>query len=253
LRCENFRAADAGQAQQPEQPLLIVTFALGSDLRLDDRAVGGQDEIAVAAGFAVLDIVEVEDRITLVEAAADRRDLGSDRVGGDCLGGQQLVDGDPERDPGSGDGRRTGAAVGLNHVAIDDHLALAQSRQVDHRAQAAADQPLDFLGPARLFALRRLAVAAGVGGAGKHPIFGRHPSLALAAQEGRKLVLDRSGDEHARVSEADQARAFGVDSKTGLEAQFAHLVGGASARAHSSLLGEGAGLRRSLDRAAGQS
>ncbi len=36
------------------------------------------------------------------------------------------------------------AAVGFEHVAIDGDRPLADGRQVDHRPQAAADQPLDF-------------------------------------------------------------------------------------------------------------
>ncbi len=100
--------------------------------------------------------------------------------------------------------------------------------QVDHGAQRAADQPLDFLGAARLLALGRLAVAARVGGARQHAIFGGDPALALAAQERRHLVLDRGGDQHARVAEADQAGAFGMAGEAGFEAKLAHLVGGAS-------------------------
>ena len=40
---------------------------------------------------------------------------------------------------------RAGAAVGLEHVAVDDHLALAQQRHVAHRPQRPAHQPLDLL------------------------------------------------------------------------------------------------------------
>ena len=207
-------------------------FAFGGDLRLDDRAVGGEHEIAVAAGLAVLVIIEVEHRRALVDAAADRGDLGADRVGAERLGCEQLVDRDAQRDPAAGDRRGARAAVGLDDVAIDDDLALAELGQVDDRAQRAADQPLDFLGAARLLALGRLAVAAGVGGAGQHAIFGRHPALALAAQEGRHLVLDARGAQHPGVAEADQARAFGMAGEAGLETKLAHLIGGASGRAH---------------------
>ena len=45
-------AADAGEAEQPQQAFLVEAFAFGGQLRLDDRAVGGQHEIAVAAGGA---------------------------------------------------------------------------------------------------------------------------------------------------------------------------------------------------------
>ena len=45
------RTADPREAEQSQQSFLVVTFALGGHLRLDDRAVGGQHEIAVAAGL----------------------------------------------------------------------------------------------------------------------------------------------------------------------------------------------------------
>jgi hypothetical protein len=99
LRGENLAAADPGEAEQPQQAFLVEAFALGGDLRLDDRAVAGEHEIAVAAGVAVLLIIEVEHRRAVVDAAADRGDLGADRVGGKRLCGEQLVDRDAQRDP----------------------------------------------------------------------------------------------------------------------------------------------------------
>ena len=62
---------------------LVEGRALGGNLRLDDRAVAGQDEIAVRACGAVLDIIEVEHRRAVVDAAAHRRDLGADRIVGE--------------------------------------------------------------------------------------------------------------------------------------------------------------------------
>ena len=54
----------------------------------------------------------------------------------------------------------------------------------------------------------------------------------LPRRNGGHLVLDRGGDQHARVAEADQAGAFGMAGEAGFEAKLAHLVGGASGRAH---------------------
>jgi hypothetical protein len=47
---EDLAAADPGEAEQAEQAFLVEGRALGGQLRLDDRAVGGEHEIAVAAG-----------------------------------------------------------------------------------------------------------------------------------------------------------------------------------------------------------
>ena len=140
-----------------------------------------------------------------MDAAADRRDLRSDRVGRQGLARDQLVDGHAQRDPAARDRRGPGPAIRLDDVAVDDDLPLAELGQLDHRAQRAADQPLDFLRPARLLALGCLAVAAGVGRAREHAIFGGDPALALAAQEWRHLLLDARGAQHAGVAEADEA------------------------------------------------
>src|SRR5580658_5556467 len=65
-----------------------------------------------------------------------------------------------ERDPGAGDRGGAGAAVGLDHVAVDGDLALAERLEIDDRAQAAADQPLDFDRASALLAGRGLTPGA---------------------------------------------------------------------------------------------
>jgi hypothetical protein len=144
-----------------------------------------------------------------------------------------------QRDKAAGDGGGAGAAIGLQHVAIDHDLALAQRRQVAHRAQGAADQALDFLGAAGLLAGGGLAAHAVMGGAGQHAIFRRDPALARALQEGRGLFLEAGGDQHMGVAELGQAGAFGMAGKAGLKADGAHLVGGAPAGAAGSDIGAG--------------
>ena len=64
----------------------------------------------------------------------------------------------------AGDRGGPGAAVGLQHVAVEHDGVLAERLVVDDRAQAAADQPADLVGPAADPALDRLPVVAGVGG-----------------------------------------------------------------------------------------
>ena len=73
------------------------------------------------------------------------------------------------------------SAFSTSQSSVTVHLA--HRGPVDDGAQAAADQALDFLRAAGLLAARRLAVAAGVGGARQHAVFGGDPALALAAQE----------------------------------------------------------------------
>ena len=143
------------------------------------------------------------------------------------------------------------AAVGLQHVAVDVDLALAHGRQVDHRAQRAADQALDLLRAARLLAARGLAVGAGMGRARQHAVLGGHPAAAGVAHPGRHPLVDRGGAQHVGVAELHQARALGMAGEAGFEGNFAKLVGGAAGRAHLLSPGVGQGLwpnRRARDK-----
>jgi hypothetical protein len=79
------------------------------------------------------------------------------------------------------------------HVAIERDLAFAERGEIGDRAQAAADQALNFLGAAGLLAFRRFARRARVGGARQHAVFGGHPAGALAAQKTRHRIFDAGG------------------------------------------------------------
>ena len=129
-----------------------------------------------------------------------------------------------QRHIGAGDRRRAGAAIGLQHVAIDLDGNLAHLLGAGDGAQRTADQPLDFLGAAALLALCRLAVRAGMGGARQHAVFRRHPALAGIAQERRHAILDGGGAQHMCVAEFGEAGAFGVLAGAGLKGNGAHLI-----------------------------
>ena len=57
-----------------------------------------------------------------------------------------------QRDPRAGDRCSPRAAIGLDDVAVDRDLPLAERFQIDDSAQRATDQPLDFLRAAALLA-----------------------------------------------------------------------------------------------------
>ena len=120
---------------------------------------------------------------------------GRDRIRAAAGGEQPLLDQLwqrlMQRDIAAGDRGGARAAIGLQHVAIDRDLALAQRGEIGDGAQDAADQALDFLGAARLLAARRLAVGAGMGRARQHAVFRRDPAAPGVAQERRHLVPRR--------------------------------------------------------------
>ena len=151
-----------------------------------------------------------------------------------------------ERDPGAGDGGGAGAAVGLDDVAVDGDLPLAERLEIDHGAQAAADQALNFNGAAVLLAGRGLAPRALERGARQHAVFGGDPAARLALEPGRQAVLERRGDQHMGVAEFHEARAFRVFHHAALERDGAQFVGLSAARPHRVLPRCGAGLHEPM-------
>src|SRR6185503_5979977 len=111
--------------------------------------------------------------------------------------------------------------------AVDRDLPLAELLEVRHRAQAAADEPLDLLRAARLLPRGRLARPARVRGARQHAVLRRHPAAALALEELRHFLLDARGAQNVRVAHLDQHRALGVARVTPVEADRAQLARGA--------------------------
>src|ERR1700748_3078683 len=67
----------------------------------------------------------------------------------------------------AGHGRGPGAAVGLEHVAVDDDGVLAQRLVIHAGPQRAPDQARYLLGAAAQAPLDRLAVTPGVGAPGQ--------------------------------------------------------------------------------------
>jgi hypothetical protein len=106
-------------------------------------------------------------------------------------------------------------------------MVRSPSLEVKHRPHGAANQPLDFLGAAALFAARRLAVTAGMGGAGQHAVFGRDPAFTAAFFVARHFFFNRSGAQHLGIAKLDQHRAFGMHGVAASDAHRAQLIGGA--------------------------
>ena len=125
--------------------------ALRRALHLDEAAAAGHHDVHVGIAGRVLGVVEVEHGTPPTmptDTAATKSRSGSPVTGrAPCTSGRV-----GERDARAGDRRAARAAVGLQHVAVDADRALAEPREVGHRAQAAADQPLDLLRASRLLA-----------------------------------------------------------------------------------------------------
>src|SRR6266446_4200619 len=131
---------------------------------------------------------------------------------------------------------RRGSAVGLNDVAIDRDLPLAQRRQIEHRAQAAPDQPLDLDGAPALLSGGCLAAGPLRGGAWQHAVLRPDPAARLALEPRRQPVLERRRHQHVSIAELHGAGALGVFCHAAFERDGAQLVGLSAARPHAGLL-----------------
>ena len=209
-------------------------MALGRALQLDEATTIGHHDVHVGLGLGVLGVVEIEHRRPFVQPDRHRRDLPVQRAAGQLAPRQQPRNGIRQRDVGTGDRRRARTAIGLQHVAIERDGAFAKRLEVDDRAQAAADQALDFERPATLLAARSLARRPGVRGARQHAVFGGDPALAAATLEARHAGLHGGGAEHLGMAELDQHRALGMAREMARKTHRAQLIGRTSARSHAS-------------------
>ncbi len=182
-RCSPVSSAQPATARSSScvEQLAVERLPLGGALHLDELAAAGADHVHVGLGRDVLVVAQVEPGLAVDDADADRRDRGGQRRrpwSASCPRSQRDRVG--QRDVGAGDGRGPGAAVGLEHVAVEHDRVLAERLQVDAGPQRPADQPGDLVGAAADAALDRLAVAAGVGGPRQHRVLGGDPAQAAA-------------------------------------------------------------------------
>ena len=95
-----------------------------------------------------------------------------------------------KRDPRAGDRCGARAAVGLDDVAVDGDLPLAERRQIDHRAQ---ERPISrwisTVRPPCLPALASRRVRSDVA-RGQHAVFRGDPAAPLALEPGRQPLFE---------------------------------------------------------------
>ena len=106
------------------------------------------------------------------------------------------------------DRRRPCAAVGLDHVAVENDCALAERMHVNRRAQTATDEALNLVCPAADLAALAFARRPCDGGAGQHGVLGRNPAAAGVAQPPGHTLFDGGAGEHPRVAQSDQNGAL---------------------------------------------
>ena len=216
LRRHESTHACLGQAQQAPELGLGEGHRFRGPLNLDDESAIGEDEVGVDLGGRVLVIVEIEQGHAGDDPATDRGDMADQRHRRYATVGDKAHEGEAKRHPRPGDGGGPRSPVGLQDVAVDAHLALAEGAQVGRRAQRAADQALNLLGSTRLTPARRLSGGPGFGRARQHAVLGGDPPATGIAEKWRHPILETGGTQDLGIAEVGEARPFGVLAEAGL-------------------------------------
>ena len=215
LRCSSVssrqpatpRSSSASSSAAAEHALLAGA------LHLDEVAGAGADDVHVDVGDDVLLVAQVQPRLAADDADADRRHRAlQHRLGrpAELAPAGQPLHRVVQRHVRAGDRRGAGAAVGLQHVAVDDDGVLAERLEVDAGAQRPPDQPGDLVGAPADLPADALAVVAGGRGAGQHGVLGGEPAEAGALAPARHALGDAGGAQHPGLAELDEHRALRV-------------------------------------------
>ncbi len=196
----------------------------------DVGASVGHHDIRVHLGARILHVGQVEQRHPIHDAHAHGGQRRADGIGTQHLALHQCRAGAAQSQPRSGDRGGARAAIRLQHIAVDQHGALAQRAQIHHRPQRTADQALDLVGASA--DLARYGLSRGTRGARarQHGVLGGEPTLAAALQEWRHALLDAGDTQHTRVAHLNHHRAFGVAQIVYCQAHGPQLVRGAPVR-----------------------
>jgi hypothetical protein len=114
-----------------------------------------------------------------------------------------------ERNVGARDGCDARSPVGLKDVAIDHDGAFPERFEIDHGAEGAADEALDFVSAPALAAFGDFTRRTCGCGARQHGILGGDPAFAGIAQKRRNAGFDAGGAEYVGVAGFDEDGTFG--------------------------------------------
>src|SRR3954452_22182945 len=215
--------AGGGEIQQLIEAFALERNLLGSGLHLDEAAVTRHDDVHVDVRVRVLRVVEIQQGDTVDDADRDSCDRTVER-----LRQAEAVERALRGDVRARDRRTPRAAVGLQHVAIQVHRALAERLEVDDTAQRPADQALDLDRAPALLAARGLAVGALARRGGEQRVLGRHPAAARAVEPARNAFLNGRGAQDPRLSLRPEHDTVRLLEEARVRDDRAQLVGLAS-------------------------
>src|SRR6185437_3290970 len=126
LAAWSARRSRDGEVEQLAEQVAAERLPLGRALDLHEVAASGADHVHVGLRGHVLLVAQVEPGLAVHDADTDRGHRGEQRVALGPLAVLEPGDRLGQRDVPAGHGRGPGAAVGLEHVAVDDDGVLAE-------------------------------------------------------------------------------------------------------------------------------
>src|SRR5229473_6462006 len=182
LRPNQLLDSLSSQLQQLIHLFAREWLSLGRALDFDEAAIPGANDVHVHFGARVFVIFQIKQSRSVNDPDADGGNFGEDWRLFDFAFLQQPATSDRESYIRARDGRGARAAVGLQDVAVERNRAVAEHAAIRNRAQAPADQSLDFVRSPGRPAAANLSLSARMRGTRQHAVLCRDPAFrALAA------------------------------------------------------------------------
>src|SRR3954452_104047 len=232
LQRDDFVEPALGQPQERVELAAGERRSLGGALDFDEQGLRAfprqHDDVHVDLRGRILRVGKVEHRYSPDYADADRCAERVQRMLRDCLGLHETRQRVVQREVAAADAGGTRPAVGLQHIAVDHDLTLAERTHVARGAQRPADEALYLDGSATLLSLGGFAIDALRRRAGQHRILAGDPALAGVLHPSRHVLVDRRRAQHTRLAERHEDTPGGHLRVVTLEADRAQFVVGAA-------------------------
>jgi hypothetical protein len=204
--------------------MAVEGVPLGRALDLDEGAEIVHDDVAIDLGLTILLVIEIEEHLPAVDPDRDRGHGSVQRIADETPRDARIAKGVVESDVGAGNRRRARSAVRPKNVAVDEERGLAQSLEVEDRAQRPAEETLDFLAASVRPSAPRVALASLPTGVRKHGVFRREPAPSVSAEKRRDARFETDGAIDLRAAQSDEGRAGRLGIHPAFEAKRTKLV-----------------------------
>jgi hypothetical protein len=206
LEGEKLSEAEMAEGEHGMELRFVERGFFAAALEFDETLVIGHNEVHIDLSIDVFGVAEIEEGRILDHSDTDSGDGVEEWVFCDFLSLDEALDGEGEGDEAAGDGGGSGAAVGLEDVAIDPDGARAEFEEVEGGAERTADETLDFLGTAvdaAAGAIARLTLECGIR---EHAVFGSDPTAedVLFFHPARDGIFDCDGADDAGIAPFDE-------------------------------------------------